>query len=259
MSPLSNHLSQGTAIAPVSPVKLTDQAVAVDAVRRLSATLTRGFQERESVSVTWLNHYSAPIVFGNADCLLDSFDVVEVDGKLLQHILGHPHRTSADLVLPQLLPDLHGARVAVVGGSPDTIEDRTAAIERLLARDGKVVLSVDGYGGLPGLEEFAHEIAALEVNVVIVGLGAGLQERYAAKAKQAFAHGGIALTCGGFLDQLLTPGYYPRWAYPLRLNWLVRVAREPRRLWRRYTIDAATAVTHATDLRSRAASLPTLR
>jgi hypothetical protein len=28
----------------------------------------------------------------------------------------------------------------------------------------------------------------------------------------------------------------------LRLNWLVRLAREPKRLWRRYTIDAVRAL-----------------
>ena len=53
---------------------------------------------------------------------------------------------------------------------------------------------------------------------------------------------GYALSCGGFLDQVLRPGYYPAWAYPLRLNWLIRLAREPRRLWRRYTVDAVLAV-----------------
>jgi exopolysaccharide biosynthesis WecB/TagA/CpsF family protein len=231
----------------------------VHPVERLSSSLAREFHAHSSKSVTWLNHYSAPIVFANAASEIDTFDIVEVDGKLLQHILRYPHRTSADLVLPGLLPNLHGARVAVVGGRADTMDDRKAALQRLLAADSSVVLTADGYSGLPGLEDFADELAASQANVVIVGLGAGLQERYAAKAKQTFSHGGLALTCGGFLDQLLTPGYYPRWAYPLRLNWLVRLAREPRRLWRRYTFDAAAAITHGTDLRNHAASLASLR
>jgi hypothetical protein len=34
----------------------------------------------------------------------------------------------------------------------------------------------------------------------------------------------------------------------LRLNWLVRLAREPRRLWRRYTVDAVRAVRARADL-----------
>ncbi len=237
----------------------TGELATVNPVERLSSSLAQEFYAHSSMSVTWLNHYSAPIVFGDAGSDIDTFDIVEVDGKLLQHILRYPHRTSADLVLPDLLPMLHGARVAVVGGRADTMADRRAALEQLLAPDSRVVLVADGYDGLPGLEEFTGELAASEANVVIVGLGAGLQERYAATAKRSFAHGGLALTCGGFLDQLLTTGYYPRWAYPLRLNWLVRLAREPRRLWRRYTFDAAAAMTHGTGLRNRAASLASFR
>ena len=48
---------------------------------------------------------------------------------------------------------------------------------------------------------------------------------------------GIAvITCGGYFDQVIVGDYYPAWAYPMRLNWLVRMWHEPRRLWRRYLI-----------------------
>jgi hypothetical protein len=75
--------------------------------------------------------------------------------------------------------------------------------------------------------------------IAVLGLGAPLQDHYAL----ATASPGILVaTCGGWLDQFAGDTYYPAWAYPLRLNWLVRLAREPRRLWRRYTIDALRAL-----------------
>jgi hypothetical protein len=77
--------------------------------------------------------------------------------------------------------------------------------------------------------------------MLIVGLGAGLQEQVLLEGARAMTRG-YAMTCGGFLDQVLQPGYYPAWAYPLRLNWLVRLSREPRRLWRRYTVHALLAL-----------------
>jgi N-acetylglucosaminyldiphosphoundecaprenol N-acetyl-beta-D-mannosaminyltransferase len=50
------------------------------------------------------------------------------------------------------------------------------------------------------------------------------------------------MTTGSYIDHLadwdgVSASWYPRWADVLRLNWLYRLAREPRRLWRRYTIE----------------------
>jgi exopolysaccharide biosynthesis WecB/TagA/CpsF family protein len=92
-------------------------------------------------------------------------------------------------------------------------------------------------------------VQRIQPDMVLVGLGAGLQEQVLLEAASAMPRG-YALTCGGFLDQVLHPGYYPGWAYPLRLNWLVRLAREPRRLWRRYTVGALLAVARRRDWRT---------
>ena len=216
-------------------------------VEGLNDVLLAAFEGRQRMSVTWLNHFSAPHAI-DAETQLSVFDVVGIDGKLLQLILGGRCRTSADLVIPALLPQLRGARVALVGGSPAMLRERTAAVAECLSDDSEVVLSYDGYDGLPTVDEFRSVLAQTRANLVIVGLGAGLQECYAAAARGSFVDGGLSLTCGGFLDQLLVDGYYPAWAYPLRLNWLVRLAREPRRLWRRYTVGALQAVGHRSQL-----------
>jgi exopolysaccharide biosynthesis WecB/TagA/CpsF family protein len=213
-------------------------------VETLVRVLSAAFRARQRMSVTWLNHFSAPRAIDRAAGELSDFDVIGIDGKLLQIILGGHSRTSADLVVPALLTRLSRARVAIVGGPMDCEGERASAVSAFLQSDSEVVLSCDGYDGLPSPALLCEQLRRVRADVVIVGLGAGLQEQYAAAAKESFAHGGLSLTCGGYLDQLLVDGYYPGWAYPLRLNWLVRLAREPRRLWRRYSVDALQAVGH---------------
>lgn len=72
-----------------------------------------------------------------------------------------------------------------------------------------------------------------------------MQDRYALGLKR---RGVLVVTCGGWLDQFSGDSYYPSWAYPLRLNWLVRLAKEPRRLWGRYTVHAVRAVRSRAEL-----------
>jgi beta-1,4-glucosyltransferase len=222
----------------------SEESASARSVETLVTVLSAAFQARQRMSVTWLNHFSAPHAIDRAAEELSFFDVIGIDGKLLQIILGGHSRTSADLVVPELLSRLPHARVAIVGGPMDTEAERAAAVSAILQSDSEVVLSCDGYNGLPSPASLREQLRSVGADVVIVGLGAGLQEQYAAAAKESFTQGGLSLTCGGYLDQLLVEGYYPAWAYPLRLNWLVRLVREPRRLWRRYSVDALQAVGH---------------
>jgi beta-1,4-glucosyltransferase len=206
------------------------------------------------VTVTWVNHYSVRGALGAPEALR-ALDLCGVDGQLLKRILRHPARTSADLVVPVLLRRDDGiATVLAIGGRGDRGAELGEAFSALAGRPVRVV-SVDGYEGLPRGDELAGVVRDLRPDLVLVGLGAGLQERVLVEAAGGMT-AGYALTCGGFLDQVLQTGYYPAWAYPLRLNWLVRLAREPRRLWRRYTLDALRAVADRRRLREELGRVP---
>ena len=55
------------------------------------------------------------------------------------------------------------------------------------------------------------------------------------------------MTGGSFLDHVADndkwpESWYPAWANRFSLNWLYRLLHEPRRLWRRYTIEMAQFV-----------------
>jgi UDP-N-acetyl-D-mannosaminuronic acid transferase (WecB/TagA/CpsF family) len=115
--------------------------------------------------------------------------------------------------------------------------------------------SIDGYEDLPRGKRLQDLVRDIQPDMLLVGLGAGLQEQVLLEAASAMGRG-YALTCGGFLDQVIQDGYYPGWAYPLRLNWLVRLAREPRRLWRRYTVEALRALSSRSDWRSAMDRIP---
>jgi UDP-N-acetyl-D-mannosaminuronic acid transferase (WecB/TagA/CpsF family) len=213
--------------------------------------------ERRPVRVAWLNHYSIRLALRDSAPALAAMDVCGVDGQLLKWLLRHPVRTSADLVVPLVLKcDDTIDTVLAVGGPDGRAAALEAAFSELAGRPLRVH-AVDGYEGLRRGADLERLVAEIQPDLLLVGLGAGLQEQVLLEAAAGMT-GGYALTCGGFLDQVLQGGYYPSWAYPLRLNWLVRLAREPRRLWRRYTTQAFLALFRAGGWRRSMVGIPGL-
>lgn len=193
------------------------------------------------VRVAWLNHYSIRGALAEAADAVGRVDVCGIDGQFLGWLLKHPVRTSADLVVPVLLTCDESIRtVLAVGGPGRRDEALSAALSDVAGRYVDVVC-IDGFDGLLRGARLQELVRAVQPDMLLVGLCAGLQEQVLLEGAEAMSRG-YAMTCGGFLDQVLQEGYYPRWAYPLRLNWLVRLAREPRRLWRRYTVLALRAL-----------------
>ncbi|MCO7221267.1 WecB/TagA/CpsF family glycosyltransferase [Klenkia sp. PcliD-1-E] len=211
----------------------------------MSAVLVDVLQNGRSAVGTWLNHYSAMQCLDGA-VPLEDFDVVGIDGILLAALVGSDEpRTSADLVLPEVFERCTHLRVALIGSTPSTLAAVRAKLESIT--DHRVVLAVDGYAGLPPEPELRRALAESSPDLVVVGLGAPRQDHLALRLR---APRRLVVTCGGWLDQYPQDDYYPSWAYPLRLNWLVRLCREPGRLWRRYTIDAVAAVRRRKALRA---------
>lgn len=206
--------------------------------------------------VTWINH-SSLLRLRDRMTLLQEFYMVGIDGIFLRNIMRVPHiRTSADLVIPKILAGRQ-LKVFLIGGEKNGLWRRSERFRELFPQ-AKVVLNISGF------EENILEksITAFEIckpNVIVLGLGAVKQEELAVNILQRISQNEncLILTCGGWLDQIVYDQYYPSWAYSLRLNWLVRLIREPRRLWRRYSIDAVRILLKR-DLVRRARQLPNL-
>lgn len=223
-----------TPASVVSVGELPEREAVTRFARLLAGDLDRGVGR----TVTWLNHHSALVAL-RAKVPLDQFDYLGVDGIFLSRMLkATDARTSADLLLPELFAQKQRFRIALIGSSTETLEAVAAKVTAEYGHD--VVLMRDGFAGLPTPEELRADLLAVGAQLVIIGLGAPLQDTYALALRTP---GLLVLTCGGWLDQFSgAESYYPAWAYPLRLNWLVRLAREPKRLWRRYTIEAVRAL-----------------
>ncbi len=228
-----------------------DQVWALNLARAL---ITRS-ADGSPLKITWLNHYSAVQTI-DSGVHLGSFDYVGLDGTLLRMMLGRDlPRTSADLTIPLLLDRMGPCRVGIVGSRSASLLSAVEMIKTKWPR-AEVLWTRDGFENLPSPFQVASDLP--QVDLLIVGLGAPLQDEYVAGIPRTAGSPRIILTCGGWIDQIGSVNYYPSWAYPLRLNWMIRLVREPRRLWRRYSLDAASAWRRRSDLRKEIVDTPGL-
>lgn len=190
---------------------------------------------RPGTAATWLNHWSIGRAYWDK---LPHVDHIGIDGTLLQLALktaGMPvARTSADLVLPVVLNDVLPANsnVALIGAAPGVAEE---AAKRISNHN---VATFDGFDELKNLRKDPSALDGFDPQLIVVGLGAGLQDEVAVELKNRFPNAAIA-TAGGWIDQLAAnEQYFPHWVHNFRLGWLWRIIHEPRRLLGRYTIGA---------------------
>ncbi|MBV4484950.1 WecB/TagA/CpsF family glycosyltransferase [Pseudomonas sp. SWRI153] len=129
-----------------------------------------------------------------------------------------------------------GKRVYFVGARQAELELFILKIKTLYPR-----LSIagyhNGYFDAAEAEAIRADICRSEANILIVGLGAGLQEQFEQDVLRA-GFEGVAFTCGGFIRQeaLASRQYYPALINRLHLRAFYRMYREPHTI-KRYLID----------------------
>jgi N-acetylglucosaminyldiphosphoundecaprenol N-acetyl-beta-D-mannosaminyltransferase len=88
-----------------------------------------------------------------------------------------------------------------------------------------------------GSQNVLEAINAYQPNVLMVGMGMPRQEHWLVDNIRHL-HANVVLNAGATMDYVVgvvpTP---PRWSGRLGLEWLYRLAAEPKRLWRRYLIE----------------------
>ena len=189
-------------------------------------------------SVTWLNHHSLATVM-RTNCHLDRFSLIGIDGFFLHYISGSKvPRSSADLFLPLYLNN-RPANIGVIGGPVQGLSERDAAFSKRFPQ-ATCKFFIDGFSSVQS-RDLISEINRQKVSVLLVGMGTPFQENLVVDVlenSENLNEGLIIFTCGAWLEQLLHENFYPKWAYKYKLNWLVRLAREPKRLWKRYFIES---------------------
>ncbi|WP_419759692.1 WecB/TagA/CpsF family glycosyltransferase [Acidisoma sp.] len=176
-------------------------------------------------------------LFAEADIAFCDGAGVQVATKILKGFT--PHRTTPPEWIGIALERLGSqARVFWLGGTREVAMQAAAAFE---ARYDVVTAGVqDGYfDASPGSADTREIIARINesrATVLLVNMGMPRQERWLWDNWQELRPV-VAITAGALVDHAAgRVSRPPRWIANLGIEWLVRLIREPRRLWRRYLL-----------------------
>jgi N-acetylglucosaminyldiphosphoundecaprenol N-acetyl-beta-D-mannosaminyltransferase len=129
----------------------------------------------------------------------------------------------------------HGVRIGLYGSTPETLEALRA---ELIAAFPKLVISYAHSPPFRALTEVEDQqvceaVAAASVGLLFVGLGCPKQEYWMAQHRGRIP--AVMLGVGAAFEfHAGTVSRAPHWMRENGLEWLYRLASQPRRLWRRY-------------------------
>lgn len=182
---------------------------------------------------TFLNPYTACISEKKYQ-IYNQFDRIASDGfliVLLHRLLGAKYTSRISFDMTSLAHYLfeylekEGLSLYLLGTTDENIKKTVENI-----RESFPNLLIKGYhhGYIAGAEdEIAKNIINIKPDVVIVGMGALLQDLFAVRLKRMGCQSSI-YTCGGFLHQTVEKiNYYPYWINKFHLRTLYRLVREP--------------------------------
>ena len=228
----------------VAPLRLLAVEVAPLAVDEVAAAVAAWSAAGEARVVCCANVHMAMEAWDDPGfaALLDDADLVVCDGRPLVwvcRLLGRrdaAHARGLDVLQACCaLAARRGLRVGLYGGRPEVLAAVRSRLEG--SHRGLVVAAAISppFRDLSPAEE-AADLAALReagVQVLFVSLGCPRQERWMLAHRDALP--AVQVGVGAAFDMLAGAlPVAPRWVQRLGLEWLVRLASEPRRLWRRY-------------------------
>ncbi len=241
---------QGRIPAPSIPLE-TEPTVTIDGLSvscltrdELTAQLKTSLRRRTTSLFCYANVHAANVAHDDPDFLnvLNRSDVLYCDGMGLRYagILlrrNIPQRIALTDWVDDVMSCAEQLRVRVylLGGAEGVAD---AAAQRLRMRYPRLRIAGWHHGYLTD-ESSAHivrEVNRLNVDLLIVGMGMPLQERWIARVFDQLPPATI-LTAGSCLEYLSgNRSRCPMWMSRSGLEWLFRLLQEPRRLWRRYLI-----------------------
>lgn len=189
-----------------------------------------------------------------ADTLIGS-DMLVRDGsgmKLLMKTVGRdpgPNLNGSDLI-PELIAEFIDEKrpIGLMGTSEPWLSRAAEAIGR---QGGDIVVRLDGFQ--PD-EAYVEALSGVRADLIILAMGMPKQERVAQRLKAALEAPCLVINGGAVLDFIA--GKVPRaplWMRRSGIEWLYRLAREPHRLFGRYTIGNAVFLWRALRLKAGAA------
>jgi len=222
--------------------------------------ISSAIEQRSGLLVTFLNPFYARAT-DNDDQLatvIDGFDIVQPDGWGVVYGARFAgirirERVAIEDVERPIFTKLadRNCRVFLFGSEPGVAE---AAGHTLCSEFPGLQIVGTQHGwldverGHPGrLHEadatrVARHIGECRPHLVLVGLPTPMQQQWASRFAPDMG-ASVVMTVGAYFDKLAEGlDWYPRWMEALRLGWLYRVYREPRRLMARYSLGSALFV-----------------
>jgi exopolysaccharide biosynthesis WecB/TagA/CpsF family protein len=132
-------------------------------------------------------------------------------------------------------------KIFILGGAEGVAAEAQRRINARIGRDIIVQSHSPSFGFEKNEAECQHILEMIRqspANVLVVGVGAPKQEKWIAKYKDQLPSIDIFLAVGASID--FEAGNKPRapeLISKLGLEWLYRLASEPKRLWKRYLVD----------------------
>lgn len=194
------------------------------------------FDPRNKSLITFLNPHSYTMAVKNVS-LFEKFDLIAPDGILVVLILNllkaapfHIRRFSCDMtsIVPYIfrIAIENNLKIYFLGTHPMTIKQTMETF-----RNSFPSLQISGYkNGYFESEwersEVIESIVALNPPIVLIGMGAIIQETMAVDLREA-GYSGAIYTCGGFLHQTKNDiNFYPRIINYLNLRFFYRAYKE---------------------------------
>lgn len=134
-----------------------------------------------------------------------------------------------------------GYRVYLLGAQPEVVAAAAAEVRRRFP-GATVVGTQDGYFSPDDEAAVVERITAAKPDILFIALGTPEKELFQLRHRNALG-AGFVMGVGGAFDVLAGRlRRAPRWAQRLGLEWLFRLAQEPKRLGRRYLTTNARFV-----------------
>lgn len=217
-------------------------------VPELHTSLETILRERKKAIVANVNVHCLNLAYGQPwlRSFLNDAQIVFCDGSGVivgARILGYriPERITYADWMWQLaeFAEPRGFSFFFLGGRPG-VADKASALLKNCFPDLRIVGTHHGYfaksATSPENQTVIQKINATQPNILVVGLGMPLQERWLMENWDCIK-ANVALTGGAVFDYISGDlRRAPRWMTDHGLEWLGRLVIEPRRLWRRYIV-----------------------
>ena len=188
--------------------------------------------------------------------LLPHFDVVTCDSQILvaaAKVLGTPlrERVSGSDFFPLFYKKYQhdpSVTVFICGGGPGIAEIAARNVNAKVGRD--FVVGTDAppfdFETRPGeIDRMIAKINESRASVLLVGLGAGRQEKFMVRNRDRMPHVKTFLPLGGTIDyEAGTLARPAPWVTDAGLEWLYRLVSEPRQRWHRYLVHQPPVLYH---------------